>query len=139
MPDAHPRRHIWRVSTVTMGTSSKQCCEKPGHTAGFGRGWRCGRQRRNRFPIFDLRGASRTSAAEERPHDAGMESTSKLQKAGRTFLLRLIAEHGLLEAAWILRRLAEELVEFWREVERREEHDRRASPTAVRWSHLSHS
>jgi hypothetical protein len=43
------------------------------------------------------------------PHDAGVEATTKLQKAGRTFLLRLVAMHGPDAAARILRRLADEI------------------------------
>ena len=38
-----------------------------------------------------------------------MEATTKLQKAGRRFLLRLVAEHRPQGAARILRRLADEL------------------------------
>jgi hypothetical protein len=34
---------------------------------------------------------------------------TKLQRAGRAFLLRLVAEYGPQEAARILRRLADEL------------------------------
>jgi hypothetical protein len=49
------------------------------------------------------------TSAEARAHDAGMETTTKLQKAGRTFLLRLVAEYGPLGAARILRSLADEL------------------------------
>jgi len=37
-----------------------------------------------------------------------MESITKLQKAGRAFLLRLVAEHGLAGAARVLRVLADE-------------------------------
>jgi hypothetical protein len=36
----------------------------------------------------------------------------KLQRAGRAFLLRLVAEYGPVEAARILRRLADELETF---------------------------
>ena len=36
-------------------------------------------------------------------------STTKLQKAGRAFLLRLVAEYGPSEAARVLRALADEL------------------------------
>ena len=38
-----------------------------------------------------------------------MTGPSKLQKAGRAFVLRLVAEHGPIEAARILRALADEL------------------------------
>jgi hypothetical protein len=38
-----------------------------------------------------------------------MEATTKLQKAGRAFLLRLVAEYGPLGAARVLRGLADEL------------------------------
>jgi hypothetical protein len=41
-------------------------------------------------------------------HDAGMEATTKLQKAGRAFLLRLVAEYGPRGAARVLRALADE-------------------------------
>jgi hypothetical protein len=40
---------------------------------------------------------------------AGMNTSPKLQKAERAFLLRLIAENGTEEAARILRDLADEL------------------------------
>jgi hypothetical protein len=43
-----------------------------------------------------------------------MEAATKLQKAGRAFLLRLVAEYGPREAARILRSLADELVALWR-------------------------
>jgi hypothetical protein len=33
----------------------------------------------------------------------------KLQRAGRDFLMRLVAKHGLAGAAWVLRALADEL------------------------------
>ena len=49
------------------------------------------------------------TGAEARIHDAGMEATTKRQKAGRTFLLRLIAEYGPQGAARILRSLADEI------------------------------
>ena len=48
------------------------------------------------------------AGAGERAHDASMEATTKLQKAGRAFLLRLVAEHGPRGAARILRALADE-------------------------------
>jgi hypothetical protein len=38
-----------------------------------------------------------------------MEATTKLQKAGRAFLLRLITEHGLDGPARVLRALADEI------------------------------
>jgi hypothetical protein len=38
-----------------------------------------------------------------------MDTNSKLQKAGRAFLLRLTARHGLARAARVLRALADEL------------------------------
>jgi hypothetical protein len=38
-----------------------------------------------------------------------MASTTKLQKAGRAFLLRLVAEYGARAAARILRALSDEL------------------------------
>jgi hypothetical protein len=41
-----------------------------------------------------------------------MGSTTKLQKAGRAFLLRLVAEYGLSGAARVLRALADELDEL---------------------------
>ena len=42
----------------------------------------------------------------------------KLQSAGRDFLLRLIAKHGLAGAALVLRALADELEELtWRSAE----------------------
>ena len=41
-------------------------------------------------------------------HDAGMEATTKLQKAGRNFLMRL-AKHGLRGAMRVLRALPDEL------------------------------
>ena len=47
--------------------------------------------------------------AAARAHDAGMEATTKLQNAGRAFLLRLVAEYGPIEAARVLRALADEL------------------------------
>ena len=43
-----------------------------------------------------------------------MEATTKLQKAERAFLLRLVAKYGPLEAARILRSLAAELEAPWR-------------------------
>ena len=48
-----------------------------------------------------------------------MEATTKLQKAGRAFLLRLVAEFGPLEAARILRKLADEIEANGRPRERR--------------------
>jgi len=39
---------------------------------------------------------------------------TKLQKAGRAFLLRLVAGHGPLETARVLRALADELEALWR-------------------------
>ena len=36
----------------------------------------------------------------------------KLQRAGRDFLMRLVAKHGLAGAAWMLRTLADELEAF---------------------------
>ena len=44
-----------------------------------------------------------------RAHDAGMEAATKLQKAGRAFLLHLVAEYGPRGAARVLRALANEL------------------------------
>jgi hypothetical protein len=41
-----------------------------------------------------------------------MEVTTKIQKPGRAFLLRLVAEYGPLEAARLLRALADELEEL---------------------------
>jgi hypothetical protein len=41
--------------------------------------------------------------------NARMETTTKLQKAGPAFLLRLVAEYGPLEAAVSLRSLADEI------------------------------
>ena len=38
-----------------------------------------------------------------------MEATTQLQKAGRAFLLRLVAEYGPLGAARILRSLTDEI------------------------------
>jgi hypothetical protein len=38
-----------------------------------------------------------------------MEATTKLQKAGRAFLLRLVAEYGPRGAARVVRALADEL------------------------------
>jgi hypothetical protein len=38
-----------------------------------------------------------------------MRTITKLQEAGRTFLLRLVAEHGLAGAARMLRALADEI------------------------------
>jgi hypothetical protein len=49
------------------------------------------------------------TGAAARAHDAGMEATTKLQKAGRAFLLRLVAEYGPSEAARVLRAPAEEI------------------------------
>ena len=44
---------------------------------------------------------------------AGMENASpKLQRAARAFLLRLVAENGIEEAAATLRRLADTLEEL---------------------------
>jgi hypothetical protein len=40
---------------------------------------------------------------------AGMNTSLKLQKAGRAFLLRLVAENGPEEAAQTLRDLAQEI------------------------------
>jgi hypothetical protein len=39
----------------------------------------------------------------------------KLQRAGRDFLLRLIAKHGLAGAARVLRALADKLELLWRQ------------------------
>jgi len=51
-----------------------------------------------------------TTAAVRRAMLAGMESASpKLQRAGRAFLLRLVAEHGPQAAAQVLRELADEI------------------------------
>ena len=44
-----------------------------------------------------------------------MEATTQLQKAGRAFLLRLVAEYGPIEAGTVLRRLADELEVLWRD------------------------
>jgi plasmid stabilization system protein ParE len=41
-----------------------------------------------------------------------MEASPKLQRAGRTFLLRLVAENGPEEAARILRDIASEIKEL---------------------------
>lgn len=49
------------------------------------------------------------TGAEARAHDAGMEATTKLQKAGRAFLLRLVAEYRPQGAARIRRSLADEI------------------------------
>ena len=38
----------------------------------------------------------------------------KLQRAGRDFLMRLVARHGLQGAARVLRALADELETLWR-------------------------
>jgi hypothetical protein len=43
-----------------------------------------------------------------------MEAATKLQKAGRAFLLRLVAAFGPLEAARVLRALADELEAYLR-------------------------
>jgi len=43
------------------------------------------------------------------PHDARVGASPKLQKAGRRFLLRLVAENGPEAAAAVLRDLADEL------------------------------
>jgi hypothetical protein len=59
------------------------------------------------------------TGAKARAHDAGMEATTKLQKAGRALLLRLVAEYGPLEAARILRKLADEIEANGRPRERR--------------------
>jgi hypothetical protein len=48
------------------------------------------------------------TGAEARAPNAGMEATTNLQKAGRAFLLRLVAEGGPQGAARVLRRLADE-------------------------------
>jgi hypothetical protein len=42
------------------------------------------------------------------------EATTKLQKTGRRFLVRLVAEYGRRGAARILRRLADEIETLWR-------------------------
>ena len=52
------------------------------------------------------------TVAKARPHAPGMEATTKQQKAGRRFLLQLVAEYGPVEAATILRRLADEIEEL---------------------------
>jgi hypothetical protein len=41
-----------------------------------------------------------------------MDASPKLQKAGRAFLLRLVAENGAEEAARILRDMAEEVADL---------------------------
>jgi hypothetical protein len=42
----------------------------------------------------------------------------KLQRAGRDFLMRLVAKHGLQGAARVLRALAEEIEAAWLETRR---------------------
>ena len=49
------------------------------------------------------------TAAKACAQDAGMEATTKLQKAGLAFLVRLIAEYGLRGEARVLRALADEV------------------------------
>ena len=44
-----------------------------------------------------------------------MAPITKLQKAGRVFLLRLVAEYGPRGAARVLRRLADEIEVAWLE------------------------
>ena len=46
---------------------------------------------------------------------ASPERTDKLQRAGRDFLMRLVAEYGPFEAARILRALAREIEELARD------------------------
>ena len=54
-----------------------------------------------------------TRVAQPRATLAGMNySSPKLQRAGRAFLLRLVAENGVEEAARVLRELADELEEL---------------------------
>jgi hypothetical protein len=47
-----------------------------------------------------------------------MYCTTKMQKAGRSFLLRLVAEYGPDEACRILRSLADEIEGLMREHQR---------------------
>jgi hypothetical protein len=42
-----------------------------------------------------------------------MAKPAKLQRAGRDFLIRLVARHGLAGAARVLRALADEFEELW--------------------------
>ena len=59
------------------------------------------------YPIQIHRGG-RTDVAQA----VGMGRPSKLQRAGRDFLIRLVAKHGLQAAARILPTLADELEGF---------------------------
>jgi hypothetical protein len=61
------------------------------------------------FVSVHTRSICSVTGAEGRLHDAGMEVTTRLQKAGRALLLRLVAEHGFAGAARVLRALADEL------------------------------
>ena len=67
------------------------------------------RSRAGLFVSVCSRSICSVTGAEARAHDAGMEATTKLQKAGRAFLLRLVAEYGPQGAARILPALADEL------------------------------
>jgi len=49
------------------------------------------------------------TGAEARAHDAAWKPLRRLRKAGRAFLLRLVAEYGPLGAARILRSLTDEI------------------------------
>jgi hypothetical protein len=71
--------------------------------------WEGGGRKPAPYPIARFRRICDVTGTEARAHDAGMEGNAKLQKAGRAFLLRLVAEYGPQGAARILRRLADEL------------------------------
>ena len=52
---------------------------------------------------LDIEVICSVTGAEARAHDAGMEAATKLHRAGRQFLLRLVSEYGPVGAAGILR------------------------------------